>query len=251
MKKTIILRQIKDELSDSKAKKIAINYAQKLEKDGWHDVLIEGAVFSPDGLAAFYYGRVPYIGQIRRCKSKPFIEEDLLLEKDFFTTIQKYLETDDFIVEDNTNKEICGKLSGYVPHEQITNYIREHYDENVIDTVKKYVHMPLSRCNWTYTVNEHSEDSENYYSLSGVIEFKINGNPYKHILRYLYTNITTVNQYTNPHYFRQILESETTQILTSDLPGTIELLKDIISHCSGGWVSEDNESGLFYSVEKI
>lgn len=101
MEKTIILKGIEENNFDSKSQELARTYAKKLEKDGWRNILIECAVFSPDGLAAFYYGRTPYIGQIRRCMSKPFIEKDLLLEKDFFTTIQKYLETGDFIVKGN------------------------------------------------------------------------------------------------------------------------------------------------------
>ena len=105
MEKTILLRELEENNFDSKSKKFARDYAKKLEKDGWRNVLIEGAVFSPNGLAAFYYGRTPYIGQIRRCKFKPFIEKDLLLEKDFFTTIKKYLETNDFFIIKNMKKE--------------------------------------------------------------------------------------------------------------------------------------------------
>lgn len=245
----IILKEILEDYnngnySGKKARKIARQYAKRLEAEGWTNILLEGAVFSPDKLAVFYYGRDSYIGQMKRGRFGDYREEDDLLQYKYEQLIEKYLENFDVLPENND--PVRAKLKGYVSHEKITNYIKENINAHVVDSVERTVHCPLCKCNWVYTVNEHSKDQENYYSDSGFIE--IEGDDCRCMFRYEYTNITTVNQFTNPNYFRQIVEPETTELcIWNATPSQIELLKEIVKNLSGGWICE-NSMELYYSI---
>ena len=58
-----------------------------------------------------------------------------------------------------------GKIKGFVRHEEILNFIRQKWDKDARDGVKKDVTCPISKCDWKYKINEHSEDNENWYSI--------------------------------------------------------------------------------------
>lgn len=68
MSQSIILKKVKENFihRNGHAQEIIDAYAQKLIQDGWHEVPIEGAVISEDGLAIFYHFRNPYRGQMER-----------------------------------------------------------------------------------------------------------------------------------------------------------------------------------------
>lgn len=56
----IILKKCKDNYSSD----IAVDYGEKLEKEGWINDMMEGGYISPDLSTIFYYSRFPYIGQL-------------------------------------------------------------------------------------------------------------------------------------------------------------------------------------------
>lgn len=68
MSQSIILKKVKENFihRNGHAQEIIDAYAQKLIQDGWHEVPIESAVISEDGLAIFYHFRNPYRGQMER-----------------------------------------------------------------------------------------------------------------------------------------------------------------------------------------
>lgn len=66
-------------------------------------------------------------------------------------------------------------IRGYVNHEDIINYIRENWDENVTTNIRREVVMPLTKCDWSYKINEHSDDPENWYGICGIIYFTYKG----------------------------------------------------------------------------
>ena len=253
MKNTIfVLREI-NESHHSKHKDLASKYADQLALKGWKISLIDGAAISPDGNVMFIFGRVPYIGQLQRVHFGIYIEEDRILEKMFYDSVRKYVTKDFIELPSSDIKDVCGKIAGYISYEKIAEYIKEKYNTEVEVDVQKRIKKPLSECKWVYTINDHSEDNDNYYEVSGLISFRIEGDPCGYCLRYLYSNITTVNQYTNPNYFRQIVEPETTEITLNILEcnkkvESVNLIKEIISNFGGGWMTDDKDSELYYPV---
>lgn len=92
-----------------------------------------------------------------------------------------------------------GKIKGFVRHEEIINFIRQKYDKNVTNDIKKTVYRPISEIEWKYRVNEHSEDNENDYSISGRIDFNYHGE--QRSMFYAYEN---VNSYENLDYYSEL-----------------------------------------------
>lgn len=66
--KIIVLKEFKDLVNDKitlkEYIKICWNYADKLEKSGWENIVIEGGVCSPDKSTLFIYNRNPYEGRL-------------------------------------------------------------------------------------------------------------------------------------------------------------------------------------------
>lgn len=64
----IILKALKDckEKDFYKKKSIIFEYGWYLESLGWTNYMEEGGVVSPDRSTVFYYGKVPYNGQLFR-----------------------------------------------------------------------------------------------------------------------------------------------------------------------------------------
>lgn len=62
----IILKTIVDskDFSYFNRNKMAIEYTNTLDEDGWVNSLLEGGYISPDFSTIFYYGRSPYEGQL-------------------------------------------------------------------------------------------------------------------------------------------------------------------------------------------
>lgn len=62
----IILKTIVDskDFSYFNRNKIAMEYTNTLDEEGWVNSLLEGGYISPDFSTIFYYGRSPYEGQL-------------------------------------------------------------------------------------------------------------------------------------------------------------------------------------------
>lgn len=56
--------------------------------------------------------------------------------------------------------DTMGRIKGYVKHEDIFDFIKQKWDSMATDSVKKDIPIPLSRCDWKYKFNEHSEDDK-------------------------------------------------------------------------------------------
>src|SRR5574344_3108330 len=92
--------------------------------------------------------------------------------------------------------DTCGKIKGFVRHEEILNFIRQKWDKNARGNVEKRINCPISECDWKYKINEHSEDNENWYSIHGFICFKYNDE--NRTLFYLYDNL---NHFENQEFY--------------------------------------------------
>lgn len=62
----IILKTIVDskDFSYFNRNKMAMEYTNTLDEEGWINSLLEGGCISPDFSTIFYYGRSPYEGQL-------------------------------------------------------------------------------------------------------------------------------------------------------------------------------------------
>lgn len=62
----VILKTIVDskDFSYFNRNKMAIEYTNTLDEEGWINSLLEGGYISPDFSTIFYYGRSPYEGQL-------------------------------------------------------------------------------------------------------------------------------------------------------------------------------------------
>ena len=62
----IILKKIVDskDFSYFNRNKMAMEYTNTLDEEGWINSILEGGYISPDFSTIFYYGRSPYEGQL-------------------------------------------------------------------------------------------------------------------------------------------------------------------------------------------
>ncbi len=143
-----------------------------------------------------------------------------------------------------------GKIKGYIKYEEIFNFIRQKYDKNAVCNIRKSINSPLEGCNWRYKINEHSEDNENWYTISGRINFNYHGE--ERSLFYVYDNL---NNYENINFYseyglKDMVLAETTYISLSCWGSSVEIVKEIVSHFGGGWVDEnDCDDKEYYPVE--
>lgn len=142
-----------------------------------------------------------------------------------------------------------GEIKGFVKHEEILNFIRQKWDKDAKDDVKKSVICPISRCNWHYKINENSENNENWYSIYGFICFKYNDED-----RALFYNYSNLNIYENlefysKHNLRDMVEAEKTSLLLEYGGSSVEIMKEIVTHFGGGWIDEnDCDDKEYYPV---
>lgn len=145
--------------------------------------------------------------------------------------------------------DTCGKIKGYIKHEDILNYIRQKWDKNAKDTVEKKIYKSISECDWKFKINEHSEDFDNWYIICGFISFK-----YHEEDRMLFYDYDNLNHYENLDYYSkrglsELVETETTYILLGYYGGSVEIIKEIVAHFGGGWVDEnDCDDKEYYPV---
>lgn len=86
----IILKTIIDskDFSYFNRNKMAMEYTNTLDEEGWINSLLEGGYISPDFSTIFYYGRSPYEGQL------------IQFNKDtegYNKILNKLIEKDDFV----------------------------------------------------------------------------------------------------------------------------------------------------------
>lgn len=143
-----------------------------------------------------------------------------------------------------------GKIKGYVSHEDIFEFIKNNYDKDARNGVTKSVVCPLSECNWEYKLNEHSNDNENWYDISGFIVFKYNEE--NRMLFYYYSN---TNSYENLNYYSEygledMVKTETTHVGLGYWGSSVEIIKEIVENLGGGWLDEnDCDDEPYYLVE--
>lgn len=145
-----------------------------------------------------------------------------------------------------------GRIKGFVKHEDILNYIKRNWDKEVVDCVEKRIVCPIAECDGEYKVNEHSEDNENWYKISGYIFFKYNGED--RALFYLYENLNYLEnyEYYSEYGLKDMIEAETTYLLLGCHGTSVEIMKELIAHFGGGWIDEnDCDDKEYYSVESL
>lgn len=143
-----------------------------------------------------------------------------------------------------------GKIKGYVKQEDILKFIQQKYDKNATSSVSRRITCPLSKCDWKYKINEHSEDNENWYTIYGYICFKYNDE--NRMLFYCYDNL---NHYENLEYYTKfgledMVKAETTHIGLGYWGGSVEIIKEIVENFGGGWIDEnDCDDEEYYVVD--
>lgn len=146
--------------------------------------------------------------------------------------------------------DTCGKIKGFVRHEEILNFIKQKWDKNARDNVEKRINCPISECDWEYTINEHSEDNKNWYSIHGFICFKYNDED-----RMLFYNYNNLNNYENLEYYskyglQEIVKAETTTINLGYWGSSVEIIKELVAYFGGGWIDEnDCDDEEYYPIE--
>ncbi len=143
-----------------------------------------------------------------------------------------------------------GKIKGFIRYEEVFNFIRQKYDKNAVSDIKKTIYNPISEIDWKYKINEHSEDNENWYSVSGRIDFDYHGE--ERSLFYMYDNI---NSYENSDFYserglKDMVLAETTYISLGYWGSSVEIVKEIVAHFGDGWIDEnDRDDKPYYPVK--
>ena len=132
------------------------------------------------------------------------------------------------------------KIRGYINHEDIINFIRENWDENVTTSIKRKVIMPLSECDWKHKINEHNDDLENWYGIWGFIYFTYKGE--NRMLFYDYNNVNSLDnlELYSKLGLAEMVQSETTLLSLGCWGSSVEILKTLTEHFGGGWLDEDD-----------
>lgn len=143
-----------------------------------------------------------------------------------------------------------GKIKGFIKPDDIVNFIKNNWDENVKNNVTKRITCPLTECTWKYKVNEHSDDNENWYSLSGHIMFTYNGNK-----RTLFYDYESINSFENLKYYTKygledMVNAETTYLSLGCWGDSVDIIKTIVAHFGGGWIDEnDCDEKEYYIID--
>lgn len=143
------------------------------------------------------------------------------------------------------------KIKGYVKYEDILQFVKEKYDVDATARIGKEVICPVSKLEFDHSLNESSEDSENWYIISGGIYFNY-GEEYRG-LAYFYSN---VNGFENlEHYSKKGLKgmvmSETTTLSLSYWGSSVQIMKDLIQEFGPGWIDEDDSDEEEYYLLSI
>lgn len=143
-----------------------------------------------------------------------------------------------------------GRIKGFVAHEEILNFIRQKYDKNARSDVKRQKVKNIADVTWKHTMNEHSEDNEHWYDISGFIIFKYHEED--RMLFYMYSN---VNHLENEEYYEErnlidMVLAETTYLSLRCWGSSVEIIKEIVAQFGGGWIDEnDCDEETYYPIE--
>lgn len=144
-----------------------------------------------------------------------------------------------------------GKIKGFIGPSDIIDYVKKMYGGVAEYSIERHNVCSLEELGLKYVVNEHSDDKDNWYSISGHIKFWHNGELVT--LFYSYDNINIIED--EDMYvargLKDMLLSETTYIDTIFDEGSIEIVKDIVTHFGGGWINENDykDDMDFYAIE--
>lgn len=140
--------------------------------------------------------------------------------------------------------DTVGRIKGYITADSICSYIRKRWDPIAESSVKRSRISPIEKLTWNHLMNEHSEDSEYWYSDTGIIKFCYQGQELW--LHYCYNNI---NHLENLEYYKHLgLEkmerSEYTSLILEYFEDSAAIMQEIIEHFGGGWMDENDEDGI-------
>jgi hypothetical protein len=143
-----------------------------------------------------------------------------------------------------------GKIKGFIKHEEILNFIRQKWDTNATHNVQKKLNGPISGVTWEYKMNEHSEDNENWYYVSGFIRFDYLEE--ERMLFYMYDNVNHLENmdYYEPKGLSDMVKAETTYLSLGCWGSSVDIIKELVAHFGGGWVDDnDCDEVPYYTVE--
>lgn len=142
-----------------------------------------------------------------------------------------------------------GKIKGFVRHEDILAFIKQNWDAEARYDVTKETHCLLRDLSFAYVLNEHSENTKYWYTVSGFISFTYNGHPRN--LFYHYHNINTHENLDRYSRFglTSMVYAETTSLTLGCWDESVEIITEIVKHFGGGWIDDnDCDDKEFYEV---
>lgn len=148
-----------------------------------------------------------------------------------------------------------GYLIGYISPERVFEYIKEIYGihGDVINQVKKEVVCPAADCTFQYVFNEHCDDINFWYFLSGRIIF-YDGKDSRS-LSYSYSNINPyegIENHPEGSELYNMIKTERTYISLGCWGNSKKIIKNLLQYFDGGWLDEnDCDSENFYWVEPL
>lgn len=144
-----------------------------------------------------------------------------------------------------------GKVKGFVRYEDILNFIVQKYDPNATCHITRDNYdKKLSDIDWPHKVNEHSEKSDVWYTVSGFINFDYYGEDRQ--LFYHYGNINSLENldYYTSEGLEDMVRAETTFISLGCWGHSVDIIREIVAQFGGGWVdNNDCDDKPYYPVE--
>lgn len=147
--------------------------------------------------------------------------------------------------------DTIGRLRGFVDSEKIIKYLQTHYDKNAKGEIDRKIYGKINNLeNMSYSINTGSQDNNNWYVDSGVIEF--NDGEEDRAIFYSYSNI---NFFENLKYYQKLnLEdmclAETTTIILGCYGNSVEIIKNMLEYFNGGWLDEDDCDDISFEYIK-
>lgn len=140
--------------------------------------------------------------------------------------------------------DTIGRIKGYITADAICKYIKKRWDLTAESNVTRSNISSIKKITWDYLVNEHSEDSERWYTDAGIIKFCYKGQELW--LHYCYNNI---NHLENLEYYKNLgLEemerSEYTSLILAYFEDSAAIMQEIIRHFGGGWLDKNDQDGI-------
>lgn len=147
--------------------------------------------------------------------------------------------------------DTIGRLRGFVDSEKIIKYLQTHYDKNAKGKIDRKIYEKINNLgNMSYSINTGSQDNDNWYVDSGVIEF--NDGEEDRAIFYSYSNI---NFFENLKYYQKLnLEdmclAETTTIMLGCYGNSVEIIKNMLEYFNGGWLDADDCDDISFEYIK-